>query len=246
MTCLLRGLLGGVLASLPACGEPPAAHDPRPMQPRDVPKPVVLSSLPQDGPCGRFTRFDPGEKVQQVKHGQDVDYTLTDRTLYIWRFVNETASRDGTEVAVQHQCLRSDMRAILHAGVTLWHLEGDINYFFTKDRRLIALPHGDLAQMLTYKVDFETATLSAKRISFFGGMIFFAPVTDRLTVMSLEPKVEVAQLEVDVAKDPKAEFIEGNDARGNGRLYFGRKDGILFELFISGRTASSVNALELR
>lgn len=229
-----------LLFPLLSCGEPPPAHNPRPMQPKEPPKAAVLFTPPEDGPCGRFSTFDPKEKVLKIIHGQDVDYTLTDRNLYIWRFVSESKSNDGQQVTVQHQCSRSDMRVIVQRGILLWHLEGDICYFFTKDRQLIALPHGDLGQMLTYKVDFETANLNDKRIAFFGGMIFFAPIADRVTVMGLEPKVNVALVEVD-ARDPRAVFTQVN-----GRLYFGTQGGLMFELYITGQSASSVNALELR
>lgn len=228
-----------------SCGEPPPPHS-RPTHPKQAPQAKVLFTPPEDGPCGRFSTFDAGEKVQQIIHGQDVDYTLTDRTLYIWRFVSEAQSADGKQVTVQHNCSRSDVRGILQQGVLLWHLEGDICYFFTKNQQLIALPHGDMRQMLTYKLDFETDTLNAKRIAFFGGMIFFAPISDRVIVMSLEPELKVIPLEVDIARNPKAEFIAGNDVKGNDRLYFGVKEGVLFEIFIAGPTASYVNALELR
>jgi hypothetical protein len=232
-----RLLLGAVLVL--GCGEPPPIHNPRPAKPEEPPKAAVLFTPPEDGPCGRFSSFDPGEKIVQVIHGQDVDYTLTDRTLYVWRFVSESRSSDG-QVTVRHQCSRSDVRAIIQRGILLWHLEGDICYFFTRSRELIALPHGDLGQMLTYRVDFETANLNDKRIAFFGGMIFFAPISDQVIVMSLEPKVEVVPIDV-YARDPKAVFMHVN-----GRLYFGIRGGLMFELYISGHTASSVRALELR
>jgi hypothetical protein len=231
-------LLGASLAL--GCAELPPAHNPRPAEPKQSPKAAVLFTPPEDGPCGRFSSFDPGEKVVRVIHGQDVDYTLTDRTLYIWRLVGETRSSDGQEVTVRHQCSRSDVRAIIQRGILLWHLEGDTCYFFTKTRELIALPHGDLGQMLTYKVDFDTSNLNEKRIAFFGGMIFIAPISDQVIVISLEPKIDVAPIDV-YARDPKAAFIQAN-----GRLYFGVQSGLMFELYISGKTASSVNALELR
>jgi hypothetical protein len=231
-------LLGVLLAW--GCGEPPPMHTPQPPKPKEPGKAAVLFTPPEDGPCGRFSTFDPGEKVVQVIHGQDVDYTLTDRTLYVWRLVSETPSNDGREVTVKHQCSRSDVRSIIQRGILLWHLEGDTCYFFTKAQELIALPHGDMGQMLTYRLDFETADLNAKRIAFFGGMIFFAPLSDRVIVMSLEPKIDVAPIDV-YARDPRAAFVQAN-----GRLYFGVQGGLMFELYIRGKTASSVNALELR
>ena len=219
------------------CGAGPPPVQPEPSQSANLPDFPSQSG----GPCGRLSSYERGETFSHVVHGQDVDYTLTDRSLYIWRLVGEFDSAQGGEVAVKADCSRLDMRSVLQRGLVDWEIGNDTSYFLTKDQHLIVLPHGETGGSLTtYKLDFETASLSKKRMIYHAGMIFMAPLREGVTVLSFLPEFRSAIVAVD-ARNPQAGFAQRND-----RLYFGIEGGVEVELVIEGSTASSVSAVDER
>lgn len=242
---MLTGIMGvfarlaalGAAALASACGAAPIEHQPFPER---VPPPRLLHDdvAPFVGPCGRYSKFATGEKTQHTIHGQDVDYTLTDRSLYVWRLLRERPGAGG-EVMVESTCTRLDVTSVLERGLIAWQVGDDVAYFLTKDSHLVWLPlNAPAPQFTTRRLPFETARLTVDRFVYHAGMIFIAPFTQGLVILSFTPQLDSALIPLEV-RDPRARFF-----LRNGRLFFGRERELETELVVAGQSAQSVSALE--
>ena len=114
-----------------------------------------------------------------------------------------------------------------------------VAYFLTKDTHLVWLPlNAPAPQFTTRRLPFETARLTVDRFVYHAGMIFIAPFTQGLVILSFTPQLDSALIPLEV-RDPRARFF-----LRNGRLFFGHEGELETELVVAGKSAQSVSALE--
>jgi len=175
--------------------------------------------------------LEKGERVRRIACTKARTYVLTDRSMLVFSSTEEESVEDGVRLKLAYT--RTDMSDIYKRGLVSWAQSDDTAYFLTKDGQLSPISAGNLGKTIqTYQLPFD---VSKAKMVHRSGMLFIAPLSGNLLVMTFEGTVRFRILPV---PDIEGGFFERRD-----KLFFGKRGSNETEIRIKGKGVDGVSAI---
>ena len=173
-----------------------------------------------------------GEKVREIACTKGRTYVLTNKSMLVFTKGEGESEEEGIHLKLQYS--RTDMSDIYKRGLVSWTQSYDAAYFLTKDGTLSPISaSGDLGSTIkTYQLPFD---VSKARMIHRSGMLFIAPLSGNLLVMSFTKTVRFRILPMSATR---GDFFERR-----GKLFFGKQGSDIMEIRIKGKGVDGVSAL---